>query len=84
MRSGRRRFCAARVDGQLSVLDGICPHKELPLGKGHVEKGCVVCPWHGWTFDLKTGQQTNGKAQLRTYPAAIEDGEVLVTISKVD
>jgi phenylpropionate dioxygenase-like ring-hydroxylating dioxygenase large terminal subunit len=27
-----------------------CPHREAPLSKGYVEGGCLVCPYHGWTF----------------------------------
>jgi nitrite reductase (NADH) small subunit len=81
VRAGKRRFCAARVDGQIAVLDGLCPHKDLPLGGGSIEKGCLVCPWHGWAFDLKTGAQVKGKGRVRVYPAVVEDGELLVTIS---
>jgi len=27
-----------------------CPHREAPLSKGTVSDGCLVCPYHGWTF----------------------------------
>ena len=27
-----------------------CPHREAPLSKGTVADGCLVCPYHGWTF----------------------------------
>ena len=27
-----------------------CPHREAPLSKGSIEDGCLVCPYHGWTF----------------------------------
>ncbi|MDH3752385.1 MAG: aromatic ring-hydroxylating dioxygenase subunit alpha [Acidimicrobiia bacterium] len=27
-----------------------CPHREAPLSAGHVDDGCLVCPYHGWTF----------------------------------
>jgi len=27
-----------------------CPHREAPLSEGSVEDGCLVCPYHGWTF----------------------------------
>ena len=27
-----------------------CPHREAPLSHGHLESGCLVCPYHGWTF----------------------------------
>ena len=28
-----------------------CPHREAPLSNGRVDRGCIVCPYHGWTFD---------------------------------
>src|SRR5687767_7540818 len=27
-----------------------CPHREAPLSAGTVDDGCLVCPYHGWTF----------------------------------
>ena len=27
-----------------------CPHREAPLSAGHVANGCLVCPYHGWTY----------------------------------
>ncbi len=29
-----------------------CPHREAPLSKGTVQHGCLVCPYHGWTFGV--------------------------------
>ena len=30
-----------------------CPHREGVLSNGTVENGCLVCPYHGWTYDLR-------------------------------
>ncbi|HEY7627946.1 MAG TPA: Rieske (2Fe-2S) protein, partial [Ilumatobacteraceae bacterium] len=27
-----------------------CPHRQAPLSEGTIEAGCLVCPYHGWTF----------------------------------
>jgi phenylpropionate dioxygenase-like ring-hydroxylating dioxygenase large terminal subunit len=27
-----------------------CPHREAPLSAGTMRDGCVVCPYHGWSF----------------------------------
>ncbi len=44
------------VDGTFYAIDGVCPHQGGPLAEGEVT-GCVVtCPWHGWQFDIRTGQ----------------------------
>ncbi len=43
-------------------------------------RGIVVCPWHGWEFDLKTGRSLADpqKMRVRSYPAHVEDGRVVV------
>jgi phenylpropionate dioxygenase-like ring-hydroxylating dioxygenase large terminal subunit len=41
-------------DGWTMMLDQ-CSHLGIPLSTGWLEKGCIVCPWHQWTFDEKGG-----------------------------
>ena len=80
-RCGDKEVCVANVDGAYSAIDNICLHRGGPLGQGAVEKGKVVCPWHGWEWDPKTGQAThNASAKLSVYPIKIENGDVLVEI----
>ena len=81
VKSGGRQFCVARVDGQICVLDNLCPHKGVSLGEGWVEKGRVICPAHEWAFDLETGEQHKGKSWVRVYEAEVEGGELFVTLS---
>lgn len=33
-----------------------------PLGEGEVDGTCVVCPWHGWRYDLETGVSPTNRA----------------------
>src|SRR5258707_1257869 len=44
------------VDGMFYALDGVCPHAGGPLGEGTLRGKTVTCPWHGWQFDVSTGQ----------------------------
>lgn len=37
-------------DGSLVAAPDRCPHREAPLSAGRVTDGCLVCPYHGWTF----------------------------------
>jgi len=37
--------------GEVVAAPDRCPHRESPLSLGHVADGCLVCPYHGWTFD---------------------------------
>lgn len=75
--------------GYYALLDK-CPHRQVPLSMGRVEfPGHISCIFHGWTFDVKTGDLvaalTDGpsspvthKACVRTFPAADRAGLVFV------
>jgi nitrite reductase (NADH) small subunit len=78
---GEKTICVANVNGVYSALDNVCLHQGGPLGEGTIENGKVVCPWHGWAYDPKTGAAThNANAKVAVYGMKIEDGEVLVEV----
>ncbi len=54
--AGDRIVALFNVDGVFHALDGVCPHQGGPLGKGCLSGSIVTCPWHGWQFDVRTGQ----------------------------
>ena len=78
---GAKTICVANVNGTISAMDNICLHRGGPLGQGMIENGKVVCPWHGWAWDPKTGQaEQDSKAKIAVYPLKIENGDVLIEI----
>jgi len=78
---GNRIFCVAKINGQVAVLDNECPHHGGPLGQGMLEDGKVVCPWHAYAFDLKTGGCTHQpKIAVKVYGVKIEGNDVLVAL----
>lgn len=77
-----RVICIANVKGTISAMDNVCLHRGGPLGQGVIEKGKVVCPWHGWEWDPQTGEAAhNPAAKLPVYPIKIENGDVLIQLS---
>ena len=42
-------------DGSVAAAPDRCPHREAPLSLGRVDGGCLVCPYHGWTFGTAPG-----------------------------
>ena len=41
----------------------------------------IICPWHGWEFDLLTGKAlADPNKRLRAFPVSVEDGIVCVTL----
>ena len=69
----------ARVEGQLYAVNAVCPHMGGPLASGKLD-GCVIaCPWHGWTFDVRTGLPDHpGGHSISAYEVRVEDEDVLV------
>lgn len=45
-----------RGGGRFHACGARCPHEEGPLAEGWLEGDVVVCPWHGYDFELETGQ----------------------------
>ena len=72
-------------DGNVFATDPACPHKGGPLADGLVGAEKVICPLHGFVFDLTSGQPAgNNCPALKTYPATVnEEGEILVGIERV-
>ena len=79
--AGDRIVALFNVDGTIHALDGICPHQGGPLGKGKLQ-GCIVtCPWHGWQFDVRSGQhQLNRNFQQPRFDVKTEDGQIWVNL----
>jgi len=69
------------VDGTVHAIHNECLHRGGPLAEGELEGHVVTCPWHGWQYDVRTGQNEFDLAiQLRTYDVQVDDGEVRVRV----
>src|SRR5579863_7596728 len=69
------------VDGALYAMDGVCPHAGGPLGEGTLRGTVVTCPWHGWQFDVTSGQSCLNARLIHTcYPVKVAGDDVLVEI----
>ena len=69
------------VEGILYAIEGVCPHQGGPLGKGRLEGTTLTCPWHGWQFDVTTGQNClNARIVQPRFPVRVENGEVFVDL----
>jgi nitrite reductase/ring-hydroxylating ferredoxin subunit len=94
---GGRSVGVFNVDGRFHALHNRCPHIAGPLCLGPLagttvptddyvfqygRDGYILrCAWHGWEFDVETGQALyDAKIKARTYPARVENDEVAVYI----
>ena len=76
---GERAFALCNLDGAVHALDGVCPHAGGPLGEGTLQGAMVVCPWHGFEFDCRTGENDMDPSMTAARFAVKSDGgEILL------
>jgi 3-phenylpropionate/trans-cinnamate dioxygenase ferredoxin subunit len=83
--------------GRFHALDNACTHQGGPVCAGILSARLtgskpgmmdldeatpvISCPWHGWEFDVRTGQAISDRRhRLRTYGVRVVDGRVLVDL----
>ena len=69
-------------EGGVRATQPWCPHRRGPLADGLLGSGSLVCPLHGRTFDLESGDADGeGLTGLATYPARVgDDGTIVVSL----
>jgi 3-phenylpropionate/trans-cinnamate dioxygenase ferredoxin subunit len=83
------------VGGSFYAILNRCPHMGAELCKGDViglvesdapgdfrldeSQPFLACPWHGWEYDLETGQSwfSPGRTRARRFPVEVEHGGAL-------
>jgi nitrite reductase/ring-hydroxylating ferredoxin subunit len=48
-----------RQEGRWSAMRNVCPHAGKPLGEGEVRGKAIVCPYHGFAYDIMTGRNAD-------------------------
>lgn len=77
-----------RGEGGLGVLEDRCPHRNVPLSKGTVAAGVIVCPYHGWEFTPKgictkvPGAATCPAAAARSFPVIERAGLIWTCLAE--
>lgn len=88
-----REIGVVLVGTEPRALRNRCPHSGAPLCRGRVVerltgppgsyalegRRTLSCPWHGWQFDLETGESPDEpKMRVAVYAVEVRDGRVLV------
>jgi nitrite reductase/ring-hydroxylating ferredoxin subunit/uncharacterized membrane protein len=66
--------------GEVAAFGEFCPHLAAPMADGWVDRGRIVCPWHGSWFEAESGDVLRGPAAapLPCYEARLADGMIEV------
>ena len=79
VRAGDEEVAVARVGEGFYAVQQHCIHLQGPLDEGRLDDHVLTCPWHGWQYDVRTGENEFDRAiQLRTYEVEVADGEIRV------
>ena len=78
-----KRVVLVRVGDAVHALGDTCAHQGGPLSEGKLSGTRLACPWHGWMYDVRTGQCAfpGRGAAVPSYPVRIENDEVWVEVS---
>ncbi|HZI93521.1 MAG TPA: non-heme iron oxygenase ferredoxin subunit [Patescibacteria group bacterium] len=78
---GGKTLALCHVEGKFYALDNTCLHRGGPIGEGFIDGETVTCPWHGWQYDVKTGEaKMNASAKLATFETKVEGEDVLISV----
>ena len=78
---GDRPLALFNVDGSFYATQHECLHLRGPLGEGKLEGSVITCPWHGWQYDVRTGENEFDRAiVLETFEVLVENGEIKVAV----
>jgi len=69
------------VAGSFFAVDNTCPHAGGPIGEGQLSGETVTCPWHGWSFNVRTGEREgNPNITVACCPVRIEGNKVQIAL----
>jgi nitrite reductase/ring-hydroxylating ferredoxin subunit len=69
------------VQGTVYATDNTCLHQGGPLGEGELQGEVVICPWHQWEYNVRTGEMMEDSSiRLGTYPVQVEGDAIKVAV----
>jgi ferredoxin-thioredoxin reductase catalytic chain len=77
---GKRDVAVARTMGSYYALSNLCRHAFGPLAEGFVHGYTLICPWHGWKYDVRDGTTDHPDSDVTTYETTVRNGYVWVTV----
>lgn len=80
---GDNHIMLVLIDGEVYAIDEACSHQGGPLEEGTLQNYTITCPWHGATYDVRTGKGSDdtpwGEGQ-RSYKVSVDKGSGEISI----
>lgn len=73
-------------NGQILAFANECPHAGMPLAEGSIAGKIIVCPFHGYTFNMETGKNVDYEDDIpvKTYKVRTENDDIQVAIEAAE
>ena len=77
-----RHVAVFRLGDEFFALDNMCLHRGGPLCDGEVRNGVVTCPWHFWSYEIRTGTMVQDpRVGVSKHDVRITGGEIAVRLA---
>ena len=84
LRLDDRMIAISRTATGVFATDNTCPHRGGPLAEGDLIGDEIICPWHLWGFDLRTGLcPGNGEFAIVTHEVKLEGDRIFLRLAPV-
>jgi nitrite reductase/ring-hydroxylating ferredoxin subunit/ferredoxin-thioredoxin reductase catalytic subunit len=77
---GKRDLAIVRVGDEVFALSNLCRHAFGPLSEGFADGFFLMCPWHGWRYDVRDGTTDHPNADVSTFPVTVRADIVYISI----
>ena len=80
VRMGSQRILLCNYRGSIYAVANSCTHEDGLLDKGLFYEHEIVCPLHGASFDVRTGEVVTPPAmqELTVYQVKVEGNDILI------
>jgi nitrite reductase/ring-hydroxylating ferredoxin subunit len=70
-----------RIGDRLFAGSSMCPHEDVSLADGSLGQDTLICPGHGYEFELETGQCGHDpELRWKTYEITVLNGDIYVDL----
>ena len=79
--AGGKTLAVFNCEGTFYAVDNTCKHRGGPLGEGSLSGTSVTCPWHGWEYDVTSGEcAMDASIKVPSLPVTIQGNEIFISV----
>ena len=79
--AGGKMVAVFNCEGTFYATDNTCKHRGGPLGEGSLSGTTVTCPWHGWEYNVTTGECVmDASIKVQRFDVKVEGDDLLISI----